>query len=437
MRLLLITDEVWNDKIHGNNILTNWFEGMDIEIANIYCSPGMPDNRCCQKYFQITDGMMAKSILKRGQRAGRAFVWNSDQQQEDTGISAEAENKKFYSFMKSITTESIRAVREWLWLHGRYDEVALKRFIEEFDPDIVYSPRYATRKIMRLERMVHSMTHVPFVAFTADDEYTLQQFRITPVYWIRRILSRRDLRQNTKFYRKYFMFSRDQAKLYAKEFHMETECIYKNGAFPAQRVETKLHDPIRMIYAGKLYCNRWKVLAEIGKALKEINKNEVKMTLEIYTKDAINQKQKNALDDERSIFLRQPVTAEQLKQIYADGDIALHVESDDLKNRLLTRYSFSTKIIDCLASGCAVMAVCPEIQSGYRYLRDEDAAICIDDEKQIIHVLKKITEHPEMIEQYREKAWKCGINNHKKEELQNKLERELLKYVNESKTKRV
>ena len=119
MRLLLITDEVWNDKIHGNNILTNWFEGMDIEIANIYCSPGMPDNRCCQKYFQITDGMMAKSILKRGQRAGRAFAWNSDQQQEDTGISAEAENKKFYSFMKSITTESIRAVRELLWLHGR------------------------------------------------------------------------------------------------------------------------------------------------------------------------------------------------------------------------------------------------------------------------------------------------------------------------------
>ena len=284
--------------------------------------------------------------------------------------------------------------------------------------------------------MVHSMTHVPFVAFTADDEYTLQQFRITPVYWIRRILSRRDLRQNTKFYHKYFMFSRDQAKLYAKEFHMETECLYKNGAFPAQRVETKLHDPIRMIYAGKLYCNRWKVLAEIGKALKEINKNEVKMTLEIYTKDTTNQKQKNALDDERSIFLRQPVTAEQLKQIYADGDIALHVESDDLKNKLLTRYSFSTKIIDCLASGCAVMAVCPEIQSGYRYLRDEDAAICIDDEKQIIHVLKKITEHPKMIEQYREKAWECGINNHKKEELQNKLEKELLKYVNESKTKR-
>ena len=41
--------------------------------------------------------------------------------------------------------------------------------------------------------------------------------------------------------------------------------------------------------------------------------------------------------------------------------------------------------------------------------------------KQIIHVLKKITEHPEMIEQYREKAWKCGYQNHEKVRQQRQL----------------
>lgn len=431
MRLLLITDEVWNDKIHGNNILTNWFEGMDIEIANIYCSPGMPDNQCCEKYFQITDSMMAKSILKKDQKAGRSFVWNKDHRQTEEDTGAETENKKFYSFMKSITTESLRAIREWLWLHGKYDEVALNRFITEFNPDIVYSPRYATRKIMRLERMVHEITDVPFVVFTADDEYTLQQFRITPVYWVRRLLSRQDLRKNTKFYRKYFMFSKEQAKLYEQEFRIETECLYKNGDFPTERVEVKLHDPIRMIYAGKLYCNRWKVLAEIGKALKKINQNKVNITLEIYTKDTTNARQKKALDDGRNIFLRQPVTAAQLKEIYANGDIALHVESNDLKNRLLTRYSFSTKIIDCLASGCAVMAVCPECQSGYQYLKAEDAAICVDDRKQLVHVFRQITDHPEMIEIYREKAWKCGYLNHEKVRQQQQLLEQLERIAEE------
>ena len=70
MRILVITDEVWNDRIHGNNVLSNWFDGFDAEFANIYCSPGFPNNNCCNRYFQITDKMMLKSIVK-GKRAGR------------------------------------------------------------------------------------------------------------------------------------------------------------------------------------------------------------------------------------------------------------------------------------------------------------------------------------------------------------------------------
>ena len=76
MRILLITDEVWNDNIHGNNILTNWFQDFDAEFANIYCSPGQPLNNCCKKYFQITDSMMLKSMLS-GKRAGKAFTMDN------------------------------------------------------------------------------------------------------------------------------------------------------------------------------------------------------------------------------------------------------------------------------------------------------------------------------------------------------------------------
>ena len=55
MRILIIADEVWNDSIHGNNVLTNWFEDFPAEFAEIYCSPGIPKNSICKKYFQITD----------------------------------------------------------------------------------------------------------------------------------------------------------------------------------------------------------------------------------------------------------------------------------------------------------------------------------------------------------------------------------------------
>ena len=69
---------------------------------------------------------------------------------------------------------------------------------------------------------------------------------------------------------------------------------------------------------------------------------------------------------------------------YRNSDVAVHVESFDLKNRLTTRLSFSTKIIDCMNSGCAILAIGPNSQAGMAYLKDNNAAICINNIKDIV-----------------------------------------------------
>ena len=40
MKILVLSYEAWNDITNGNNVTSNWFEGMDAEFANIYASPG-------------------------------------------------------------------------------------------------------------------------------------------------------------------------------------------------------------------------------------------------------------------------------------------------------------------------------------------------------------------------------------------------------------
>ena len=72
MKVLIIHSTPWNDVIFGNNVLSNWFEGMDIEIANVYRGNEKPHNRCCTKYFQLTDGMMLRSLFG-GRKAGIGF----------------------------------------------------------------------------------------------------------------------------------------------------------------------------------------------------------------------------------------------------------------------------------------------------------------------------------------------------------------------------
>lgn len=66
-----MTIDVWNDSTSGNNCYTNWFDGFDVEFANIYLGSGIPENSICSKYFQISDKMMACSFF--GKKAGKAF----------------------------------------------------------------------------------------------------------------------------------------------------------------------------------------------------------------------------------------------------------------------------------------------------------------------------------------------------------------------------
>lgn len=417
MRILVLSNEVWNDKINGNNVTTNWFEGMNAEFANIYASPGTPDNNCCNKYYQITDKMMLNSIIKR-KKAGKVIVQSGADSNYTT---AESEPKKLYEFLKSISGNLLRFIRELLWLLGKYDESSMKEFIDDFQPDVIFSERMATCKMLRLEKKIHGITNAPFFAFTGDDEYSLKQFSLSPSFWINRFMTRRRLRNNVKFYKVYYTLSYEQKEYYEKIFGCNCKILQKCGEFDSDYIEHKVKEPIKLIYAGKFYCNRWKVLAQISETLKKINDSGKKAILEIYTKDKPTKKQSRLLNDGINSFIKGPVSQEELSKIYHESDIALHVESSDLKNKLATRFSFSTKIIDCIFSGCAVLAFCWNQHSGLTYLKREDAALCVSSKEELYAVLSKICENPQIICDYSYKAYVCGKQNHDRKQIQKML----------------
>ena len=58
MKVLIISQELWSENNNGGNVLSNLFSGFDAEFAQIYCSPGTPNNKICKRYFQITDSMI-------------------------------------------------------------------------------------------------------------------------------------------------------------------------------------------------------------------------------------------------------------------------------------------------------------------------------------------------------------------------------------------
>jgi len=415
IRILIIADEVWNDDVFGNNVLSNWFDGFNAEFAEIYCNPGTPKNRCCEYYFQITDLMMAKSLVGKN-RAGRKFHISIEAMKQGVSdVDAEQIPVGFYRFMKSIANDGIRLIRDFIWLNGKYNIILLKEFIDGFQPDIVFCPRLLTPKLLRLERVVKSMTKAPFLAFTADDEASLLQVSYSPIYWIRRLLFRQAFRKHVKIYKHYFTFSEEQASDYSREFGVPASTLFKSGCFNGEFISKPQNLPIKLIYAGRLYCNRWKTLAAIGNALKEINAVGIRITLDIYTQEVPTKAQMKALSPNEYLRINRNVSPDELVQIYRKADIALHVESFDKKYRYATRVSFSTKIIDLMASSCAIMAICWDKHAGYQYLKKHDAAICVDAVDRIKPELVRIVNNPYLIRHYAMKAWDCGKKNHSRD----------------------
>ena len=272
MKILIIANEEWNDYVFANGVLTNWFTDFDAEFAEIYTSPGLPINNICNRYFQITDNQMAKSIIG-GPKAGR-FVNRCMTQAEIECAKNNAQRQGFYGFMKRLSMRChtlLIILRDLIWLLGRYDKQGLLRFVEEFNPDIVFCPRYITPKLMRLEKTIFTITPAPFVAFTGDSEVELTNFKIYTPSGIRRWIIHQKFTKHIKIYSHYLMHSADQAKEYCQEFGIKTSTFFKCGDFPDLYIAKPVGRPIRMIYAGRLYCNRWKSLAEIGRALQIIN----------------------------------------------------------------------------------------------------------------------------------------------------------------------
>ena len=429
MKVLIISSEVWRDDTSGGNVLSNIFRDLPAEFAQIYCFSEEPFNGLCKRYYQMTDGMAMRTFFNK-KPIGKTIVYDDypniikcDQQGK-----AEPLNKKMYSFFQRHRWGIFYAMRDLVWNTSNWKTQELIDFIKDFDPDVIFATCYFNPFILKLTRFVVNLTGKKLITYVYDDVYTLKQFSLSPYFWLKRFWVRRQLRKTAPLYSLVYTMTDAQKDQFERAFQSNVKILLKGESFSFDREKEKINDPIKIVYAGGVYNNRWKTLKALAKAIQKINKDEQRVVLEIYTGDQIYGRISKALNREGASVVKGKVTQRELADIYANSDIALHAESFDLKNRLKVRFSFSTKIVDCLTSGCAVMAICDKNQGGFLYLKKEDAALCIDNRKKIHHELLKLVDNPDMIIEYSRKAQYCCNRNHNKDKISEMLKRDFEKF---------
>jgi chlorite dismutase len=122
---------------------------------------------------------------------------------------------------------------------------------------------------------------------------------------------------------------------------------------------------------------------------------------------------------------------EEIKVILNEADIVLHVESFEKEQMEAVKYSFSTKIIDCLQSGSVVVGIGPSGIASIEYLRRVPGTIIIDTERTLEERIEEVLNESCNYISNADKTRRFAINNHSIESVRTSLRREFRMIIND------
>lgn len=404
MRILVITRNAWDDSNSIGNTISNFFQGLpDIEFANIYFRSAKPNNKLCKRYYQVTETDVLKHWFVPS-KIGRFFVSDEMVQKVDVGkISGE---KKIISFIHKHNIRFLNKLSNHIWNRKKWINNKLDSFITSFSPDIVFSFVKALPQYFQTIKHLREKYRTPLFTWIADDEYTgyLKCGDSKRIDRLRYIL---------KASAEVRGCSQEICGYYNSVFGCDATPLYKSCDL-SDPLKAKTNEKITMVYAGNLLLGRLDVVRWISDELESYQIDGRKeVSFEIYSSTYLSSSDINAYfgKNKHTSFLGAK-NYEFIKERLSTADIVLHAESFDEKQIIKTRYSFSTKIIDCLQSGSVILAVGPGEISSIKYIKKIPGAFVIDRVEAIKTMLPSLLNDSAHFKERTEETREFALRNH-------------------------
>lgn len=426
MKILIVSNSPWRNENSFGNSFSNIFEGIpDLEIANVYCKYGTPKNNCVSRYYQITEKTLINNLLGKGKSGQEVFMpENEETPKLDSG-------EKIFNKAKKHKSIPMFWARAFIWKIGRWCSPELVEFVDSFKPDLLFIPIYYSHYLHDINEFILKRFNIPAIGYVLDDVYTLKQFSLSPLFWIDKFILRPRIKQVFSWCKKIYVISETQKREYTKIFGDKFEVLTKCSDFDdSKRPEFKTPgDTLKMIYAGNVSKGRYKILSELAKAVEALNSDGKRFMLDIYTSTPLSDKQKSRLSIDGCCALHPPVSYGEIRKLQAQADILVHAEAFDLKERLATHQSFSTKIVDYLATNRCILAIGDKSCASIDYfVRNSCGAVALSKDEITVQ-LEKLYSDKYLLKYYADKAWASGKKNHQRSKMQKALYEEIKKTV--------
>lgn len=419
-RILFCSVDSWNPNIASSstNTYATLFAGYPHDkLAGLYLREEYPENDSCGVYYQISERKIIRSLLNGSIKTGQILHSDSrpsvtDAKDLESTNNLYAKNRKKRKYYKLF-------IREIIWKFGHWKTKDLDEFLDLFKPDVVIFSLEGYIHFNRICRYVVNHTGAFAIGYVWDDTFTYKQVTGSSGFKLLRFFQRRSIRKTARMCNDFWAITPKTKEEFDAFAGVDCKIVTKplNEVHREKIIPYIQNGPIKVLYTGNLAIGRMDTLKCLSDALDLINKEKVKIVVDVYTNAVLSDTDMFMFS--KSIFFHKPVPVSQVVELQKQADVLLFIEDIVGNNSKKARLSFSTKITDYFSAAKCILAIGPEDIAPMVYLKKEDAALCVYEKAQIEHTLSILVNNPSKIDEYAEKALCCGQKNHRKDKILN------------------
>ncbi len=362
------------------------------EVCQFYIYPTIPNVDKCNSYFRITDKDVLRSYCTFRVK-GKRIEPNKTQNEQFEN----AEDEKLYRNPKNKKS-SVMLARDLMWKCSRWYNADLKSWLAEQKPDCILAAPGGAMFLYDIALEISRDLRIPIVSYHCDEYYFVQETRR---FWRRERLKllKKKIEEYMGETAHVITICDEMKDLYTSRFHRPVTTIMTGSSFPISERIHVTNTPTSITYLGNIRCNRYKSIAEIGRALAEINNEDgTDYCINIYT----GEKDKQILNTFKGIEtvrLKGFVSGKEFYDTLHNADFLLHTESFEDACIEAVRNSISTKIADSLGSGIPLIAYGPACIASMGHLIRNDCAIAITSKEELKSSLRRAFADKELREE--------------------------------------
>lgn len=377
-RTLIVSHNPFSSTLNNGKTLAMLFGDWPSErLAQIYLHPMRPDSRACSRYWRTTEIDLWRSFWRRGARRAPGGPVEPATAEHHCPITHAS---KLFARLRGLNSPSLECLRECAWLGRRWYTDALRRWIHDFQPELLF---FQTSGSVFSYRLVLTLAHdfkLPLVLHVTDDYLGQRAPPLNPLgRWRHRALlhSARDaFAQSALRLVIGDAMADDYRQRYGGECFVQMNCVDKNTATYAPP-RPSVGRPVRLVFLGGLHLQRWRAVRAIGQVLGKLQAEGIACEFLLYTNPMSFDLYGKKLAMPACMRFAGWAAANELFDIMAQADVLVHVESFDRRNRAYTRLAISTKIPEYLMAGRCVFAYGPGELASMRYLKDNAVGVAV------------------------------------------------------------